>query len=33
VLDVPVGTFVHRQAREAGTAIGIPDFFGETTRW
>ncbi|WP_433790741.1 2,3-diaminopropionate biosynthesis protein SbnB [Actinoplanes sp. CA-252034] len=33
VLDVAVGAFVHQQAREAGTAIGIPDFFGETTRW
>ncbi|MFH8569229.1 2,3-diaminopropionate biosynthesis protein SbnB [Streptomyces sp. NPDC017993] len=33
VLDLAVGAFVLQQAREAGTAIAIPHFFGETRRW
>ncbi|MET9529783.1 2,3-diaminopropionate biosynthesis protein SbnB [Streptomyces sp. NPDC006649] len=33
VLDLAVGAFVRNQARRAGTAIEIPGFFGETSRW
>ncbi|MFH9425147.1 2,3-diaminopropionate biosynthesis protein SbnB [Streptomyces sp. NPDC017529] len=33
VLDLAVGAFALRQAREAGTAVSVPDFFGETRRW
>ncbi|MFG2888283.1 2,3-diaminopropionate biosynthesis protein SbnB [Streptomyces sp. NPDC048248] len=33
VLDLAVGAYVLQQAREAGTAIAIPQFFGETRRW
>ncbi|MFF7366424.1 2,3-diaminopropionate biosynthesis protein SbnB [Streptomyces tricolor] len=33
VLDLAVGAFVLEQARSDGTAIEIPDFFGETRRW
>ncbi|MEU7410818.1 2,3-diaminopropionate biosynthesis protein SbnB [Streptomyces sp. NPDC042638] len=33
VLDLAVGAFVLEQARRDGTAIEIPDFFGETRRW
>ncbi|MFC5826530.1 2,3-diaminopropionate biosynthesis protein SbnB [Nonomuraea insulae] len=33
VLDIVVGQFVLEQARRTGQAIGIPGFFGETTRW
>lgn len=33
VLDLAVGLHVHRVAAQAGEAIAIPDFFGETRRW
>ncbi|MFI0167980.1 2,3-diaminopropionate biosynthesis protein SbnB [Streptomyces sp. NPDC017095] len=33
VLDLAVGAFVLERARRDGTAIDIPDFFGETRRW
>ncbi|MEU1786676.1 2,3-diaminopropionate biosynthesis protein SbnB [Streptomyces sparsogenes] len=33
VLDLAVGAHVYRAATEAGEAIAIDDFFGETTRW
>ncbi|MFF8730582.1 2,3-diaminopropionate biosynthesis protein SbnB [Streptomyces sp. NPDC015171] len=33
VLDLAVGAFVLEEARRDGTAIEIPDFFGETSRW
>ncbi|MYW43473.1 2,3-diaminopropionate biosynthesis protein SbnB [Streptomyces sp. SID161] len=33
VLDLAVGAFVLERARRDGTAIEIPDFFGETRRW
>ncbi|MFI9617192.1 2,3-diaminopropionate biosynthesis protein SbnB [Streptomyces sp. NPDC052023] len=33
VLDLAVGSLVHRSARESGEAVEIPDFFGETRRW
>ncbi|UQA93310.1 2,3-diaminopropionate biosynthesis protein SbnB [Streptomyces halobius] len=33
VLDLAVGAYVLAQAREAGSAIAIPHFFGETRRW
>ncbi|GAB6902692.1 2,3-diaminopropionate biosynthesis protein SbnB [Kineosporia succinea] len=33
VLDIAVGAYVVQQARTAGTAVAVPDFFGETTRW
>jgi 2,3-diaminopropionate biosynthesis protein SbnB len=33
VLDLAVGHYVHQSALDAGAAVPIPDFFGETTRW
>lgn len=33
VLDLAVGSLVYREAVRAGTAIPIPGFFAETTRW
>ncbi|MEV0603020.1 2,3-diaminopropionate biosynthesis protein SbnB [Streptomyces sp. NPDC050315] len=33
VLDLAVGTHVHRTAQESGEAVEISDFFGETQRW
>ncbi len=33
VLDLAVGAFVYRTAHQAGEAIAIADFFGETQRW
>jgi N-[(2S)-2-amino-2-carboxyethyl]-L-glutamate dehydrogenase len=33
VLDIAVGAYVHQRARADGTAVAVPDFFGETTRW
>ncbi|MFD8869347.1 MULTISPECIES: 2,3-diaminopropionate biosynthesis protein SbnB [unclassified Streptomyces] len=33
VLDLAVGALVYRVATEAGEAVAIDDFFGETTRW
>ncbi|WP_367042023.1 2,3-diaminopropionate biosynthesis protein SbnB [Streptomyces sp. Je 1-332] len=33
VLDLAVGTFVYRTAKESGEAVEISDFFGETQRW
>ncbi|MEU6590662.1 2,3-diaminopropionate biosynthesis protein SbnB [Streptomyces sp. NPDC046881] len=33
VLDLAVGAFVLEQARRDGTALQVPDFFGETRRW
>lgn len=33
VLDLAVGSYVHTRARAAGTAIAVPDFFAETSRW
>lgn len=33
VLDLAVGSLVHRDACESGEAVVIADFFGETTRW
>ncbi|WP_129307358.1 2,3-diaminopropionate biosynthesis protein SbnB [Streptomyces sp. L2] len=33
VLDLAVGAHVLTQARADGTALAVPDFFGETSRW
>ncbi|MEW1889411.1 2,3-diaminopropionate biosynthesis protein SbnB [Streptomyces sp. NPDC085659] len=33
VLDLAVGTHVLGRARADGTALAVPDFFGETSRW
>ncbi|GAB7029134.1 2,3-diaminopropionate biosynthesis protein SbnB [Streptomyces sp. NPDC021749] len=33
VLDLAVGAYVLQHAREAGSAIAVPNFFGETRRW
>jgi ornithine cyclodeaminase len=33
VLDLAVGHYLYRQAKAAGTAVDIPGFFGETSRW
>ncbi|QGV77465.1 2,3-diaminopropionate biosynthesis protein SbnB [Streptomyces ficellus] len=33
VLDLAVGAYVLEQARAAGSAIAVPNFFGETRRW
>lgn len=33
VLDLAVGALVYREARDNAELIGIPGFFGETTRW
>ncbi|MEV5599784.1 2,3-diaminopropionate biosynthesis protein SbnB [Streptomyces sp. NPDC052496] len=33
VLDLAVGAFALQQARADGTAVSVPDFFGETRRW
>ncbi|KAA6223628.1 2,3-diaminopropionate biosynthesis protein SbnB [Streptomyces albofaciens JCM 4342] len=33
VLDLAVGAFVLQQARADGTAVSVPNFFGETRRW
>ncbi|MFD7669114.1 2,3-diaminopropionate biosynthesis protein SbnB [Streptomyces sp. NPDC059788] len=33
VLDLAVGAFALQQARAEGTAVSVPDFFGETRRW
>ncbi len=33
VLDLAVGAFVLGEARKDGTAIEVPNFFGETRRW
>ncbi|MEU4203396.1 2,3-diaminopropionate biosynthesis protein SbnB [Streptomyces sp. NPDC039022] len=33
VLDLAVGAYVLQQARADGTAVSVPDFFGETRRW
>lgn len=33
VLDIAVGHFVHQRACADGTAIAVPNFFAETTRW
>ncbi|MFE1872684.1 2,3-diaminopropionate biosynthesis protein SbnB [Streptomyces sp. NPDC059496] len=33
VLDLAVGSHVLHRARQAGTAIDVPDFFAETCRW
>lgn len=33
VLDLAVGAYVHRRARETGRSIAVEDFFAETTRW
>lgn len=33
VLDLAVGHYLYRQAKAQGTAVDIPGFFGETSRW
>ncbi|QIS04250.1 2,3-diaminopropionate biosynthesis protein SbnB [Nocardia brasiliensis] len=33
VLDLAVGAYVHKRARAAGTALAVPEFFAETSRW
>ncbi|KPI00272.1 Diaminopropionate biosynthesis, SbnB [Actinobacteria bacterium OK074] len=33
VLDLAVGSFVHRRAVESGRTTSVDDFFGETERW
>ncbi|MFH8747966.1 2,3-diaminopropionate biosynthesis protein SbnB [Streptomyces rimosus] len=33
VLDLAVGAFALQQARADGTAVSVPNFFGETRRW
>jgi N-[(2S)-2-amino-2-carboxyethyl]-L-glutamate dehydrogenase len=33
VLDLAVGSLVHRMAVDSGQAITIPNFFADTTRW
>ncbi len=33
VLDLAVGAYVLAEARTAGSALSIPNFFGETRRW
>lgn len=33
ILDLALGAFVHQQARAAGNALTVPDFFAETQRW
>ena len=33
ILDLALGAFVHQQARAAGKALAVPDFFAETQRW
>jgi N-[(2S)-2-amino-2-carboxyethyl]-L-glutamate dehydrogenase len=33
VLDLAVGAFVYQAAHQAGEAVAIADFFGETKRW
>ncbi len=33
VLDLAVGHYLYRQAKAKGTAVDIPGFFGETSRW
>ncbi|WP_165984761.1 2,3-diaminopropionate biosynthesis protein SbnB [Streptomyces sp. YIM 98790] len=33
VLDIAVGAHVLGRARQAGTTVTVPDFFGETRRW
>ncbi|MEU2154702.1 2,3-diaminopropionate biosynthesis protein SbnB [Streptomyces sp. NPDC019396] len=33
VLDLAVGAYVLEQARAEGSAITVPNFFGETSRW
>ncbi|WP_411089582.1 2,3-diaminopropionate biosynthesis protein SbnB [Streptomyces sp. 061-3] len=33
ILDLALGAYVHQQARAAGKALAVPDFFAETQRW
>jgi ornithine cyclodeaminase len=33
VLDLAVGAHVLAEAHRGGTALPVPDFFGETSRW